>query len=557
MNTRKRFLKVAWIFTKILFDFRKEGKLIKKKGFQYANNKMQKRHRKRAEELFNLATSLGGILIKLCQLISTRRDCFPAPYIEILSHLQDEVPPTDFSEIEKIIKKEYKNYNTIFKKIDKDPIASASIAQVHMAVLNDDTVAILKILKPGVEELIDIDFAILYLVLKLSSHIQFIRDRIDFESVIDEFVVITGDELNYRREVYLAKKFKKAFKKFKYVTIPEIFDEYCTDRIIVMQYIDGDRITDIDKWRKKGNDPIILSKRLIEIYMEQFLFTRLIHYDPHPGNLLVLENNHIALIDFGMAGDISEEMSNNIKSVLIATINHDYEKILITLDKMGFFIQGTDIYSILPIVEFLLEKVLPSITLERESFYNINLSPILDELIEFIYINPVKFPTNWAYIGKTTGTLVGIISSLYPDIDFMAEIKPYFKKLLKENAIGNVNTIFRIVKNNMKDTFILPGKINSLIQKIERENANLRFGQDTLNQKIDSLQTTIVRGISISLCLLSSFFVYILFILKQNSGVKIFIITGVISFLVSLLYRKEAKKTILKKAIKKQPIFYD
>ncbi|MDY6933268.1 MAG: AarF/UbiB family protein [Spirochaetota bacterium] len=549
MKIQKRFLRVAWLFFKIFIDFHKEYRLIRKRGFNYALPKMEKSHKKRATELYNLALSLEGVLIKLCQFISSRRDFFPSPYIEILTPLQDEVPSIDFKEIEKIIEQEYRDYKTIFKTIERIPIASASLGQVHRAILNDDTIVVLKILKPAIEKIFDTDLAILQIVFSLFSNFSFIRDRMDIEGIMEQFTLVTGDELNFRREAHNAIRFKKAFDKYNFIKIPTIYDEFCTDRIIVMEYIEGDKITEIERWSKRNNDPKILTRRLIEIYLEQFLFIRLIHYDPHPGNILVLDNNCIALIDFGMTGELTEKMSSSIYTGLLATLNKDYEVILNILDDLNFFKKGTNIYTFLPIVQFFLDTILPSVKLERESILAIDISPILDDLVEIMYSNSITFPAEFSYIGKTVGTLAGIIALLYPDMNIYNELRPYFRRILERNFLEMANRIYEQAKGNIKDVIIFPKRINRIIGRIEKRNLVLRVEQDGINESLLNIQSSINRGISLILSLLSFFFAYILYILKHNNGTILFSSLGIIFLLYFLLYRKEIQKRIIKKRI--------
>ena len=150
MTLRKRFSKIAFLFIRIIFDLRKEYKLIRKKGFAYAQKKMEKRHIKRANKLYHLALNLGGLMIKLCQYLSTRRDVMPMAYVSILSKLQDNVPPVPFAEVEKIIKEDFSHPEQVFQNIEEIPVASASLGQAHKAVLPDGRTVILKILKPGI-----------------------------------------------------------------------------------------------------------------------------------------------------------------------------------------------------------------------------------------------------------------------------------------------------------------------------------------------------------------------------------------------------------------------
>ena len=547
MKVRTRFFKVAALFLRIGLDLRKESILARRKGFDRAQAVMEKRHARRATELYDVAVRMGGVLIKLCQFFSTRQDLLPPQYISKLKGLQDEVPPVPFPEIEKVIHEEYKDFQDIFTTIDPIPLASASLGQIHRAMLKTGDEVILKILKPGITEIVDLDFAILYLIFRLFSNIPFFRKRMDFESLLDEFIRVTGDELNFRREAWIAKRFREAFKNIPYLTIPRVYDEYCTDRIIVLEQIVGDKITAKEKWLPRNNDPIVISRRIIEIYLEQFLFIKLIHFDPHPGNILVLSNNRLALLDFGMTGEITEKMSDGIKRVLSALIRRDHEGIVEILDDLGFFYKDADIYMLLPVIEYFFDEVLSTLKLERRSIMAIDLSPVVDDLVEIIYTHPVRLPVEWAYIGRTVGTIAGIISSLYPDINIYDELKPAFDRLIEENFKEEIAALRKRAEAYLKNLYILPGKATKFIQRIERGNLKFRFEQGEINKTLTGLKGVIIRGIGFIMALLSSFFSVALHLLHHSIPGIVFGILAAIFLLFSILYRKDMEKEVIKK----------
>ena len=220
ISYRRRFVKVAWIFLLIVLDFRREYFLTKKNGYNYSQKKMKKTHLRRARQLYNVAISLQGAMIKLCQYFSTRRDIFPEAYIKVLTPLQDHVPPIDFSEIQSVLRSEYGDYYRFFESIEEKPLASASLGQVHRAVLRDGSRVVLKILKPRVDKLIDVDFAILYYTFKLLSDLKLVKEKADLFNLLDQFIQVTGDELNFTREVYITNRFRQELACLSYLKIP-------------------------------------------------------------------------------------------------------------------------------------------------------------------------------------------------------------------------------------------------------------------------------------------------------------------------------------------------
>ncbi|MCP4134876.1 MAG: AarF/ABC1/UbiB kinase family protein [bacterium] len=548
MSKRKRFFMVARVFLMIFYDFSREFKLIKNKGYAYSQKKMAHTHKKRAQQLYDTAIALGGILIKLCQFFSSRRDIFPEPYIQLLSTLQDKVPPISFEEIEGVLKTEYgDNYKQYFKKIEKEPLASASLGQVHKAELNTGEEVVLKVLKPGIEETIDVDSAILFYVIRLLSNFRIFRERADFFDILEEFIRVTGDELNFTREMWVTVEFKKHLKKFSYIKVPYVHQDLCRSKIIVMEFLTGDKIHDMELWKKRNNDPILISRRIIELYMEQFLFIGLIHFDPHPGNMLVTDDSNIILLDFGMSGEISEKTREGIRDSLEGFIRKDYRMILDILNDLGFIRKGVNRYSFMPIMEFFFDEVLDAVKLERESYHTVDLSPIIEDFADIIYSQPIILPVEWAFIGKTIGILVGITAMLNPEIKLYDELRPYIEKLLKENAGLVASKFFKYTKSNIKIITRLPAKLDNFIDNMERGYYKIAVDYKEVIDKVDEVKVFFIKLVSFTVSSATIVSAYYFYTADRIDLAIIFFVFSFFSFIVSLFYRRRSMKDRLKK----------
>ncbi len=559
MNTRKRFWKTVIIVFRIVLDFKKEFVLIKKKGYVYAQEKMRERHEKSAKQLYETAIYLQGAFIKACQYISARPDAFPEPYIKTLSALQDDVPPENFNSIKEVIKQEYGNYKKIFHEIEKDPIASASLAQVHKAQLKNGNTVILKVLKPGIEQVIDIDFAILYHVTKLLSKLKVFKERPDFISFMDnamqDFIRVTSDELDFKREADIARQFKEQFKKFSFVKVPYVYEKYSTHRIIVMEYVEGDKIYDIDKWKQRNNNPQLIAKRLIELYVDQFLFSKMIHYDPHPGNIIITNNSNIILLDFGMAGQISEEMRNGFWIILEAAMIRDFRKIIDVLEDLDFIKKGNNKYSLLPVIEFFFDKILDVVRLDREALHSIDFSPIRDDLLKIIDSNVFNIPQNWAFSGKTLSTLYGIIGSLDPDFKIYEEIKSTVISILKNNFNLFINEISKRIYDGLKTYMFtiltLPGRVENFMDNIERGSINIKIDDTAIINKMERNQVYNFKFTFLILGLISGITSFVFYENMQTRIAIVLLIFAGISLIISLVYNRRTLKGQMRKQIEK------
>lgn len=550
MKIRRRFFGVLLIFFKIFLDFNKERKLARKIGFQAASKKMEKTHSKRSLELYTLSVELGGVLIKMCQYLSTRRDIFPEPYIETLAKLQDNVPPVDYKDLKKVIDNEYKNIEFPFTYVDERPLASASLGQTHKALLKNGKEVVIKVLKPDIEEKIDTDFAILFSVFKLFSKLKAFKDFADFGNVLDEFIKVTGDELNFKREIYISKKFKEGMKKFDFIKVPYVYEEFSTDKIIVMELIKGDKINEIDKWKNRNNDPITISRRLIEIYIEQFLTLKLIHFDPHPGNIFIMDNNNIALIDYGMSGEITDKMRDGIKNGIRGFVKKDYLSILKILKELGFFKKDADINKLLPIVRYFLDEVLETVDLEKESMQNIDISPVIDDLVEIIYTQPFKLPYEWAYIGRTLGTLTGIISFLNPKFKIYDELEPYFNRVLNENIGDIVNTAIDESKAFIQNIIGLPDKVNTFVNRVETGNLKFEVDFEDIDNRVNNISNTVVRLFCFFISFISFSFGFVMNLQSNFFGMIIFGSISFIFLMIFIFYKRISKRELIKQTIK-------
>ena len=546
MGYRRRLIRTTLVFLKIFLNFRKELALSRRLGYRTTQERMAAAHSKRAKELYDIAVESGGVFIKLCQFFSSRRDIFPEPYIKILSPLQDQVPPVAFEVLEPVLEKAFGDYQTVFRSVDSTPLASASLGQTHRAELPDGTQVVIKILKPDVKKTIDIDFAILFHVFSLLSHFKAVREIVNLLELLDEFVRVTGDELNFLREIHVLKQLKKGLGKFDFLYIPEVHEELCSQDVIVMEYCRGDKISDIAKWQERNNDPVILAQRLVDIYMAQFLELDWIHFDPHPGNILVTSNNSFVLLDFGMSGQISEKTSKGIRRGLRAIVRKDFMDLIDTFDELGFVRKNYNRYKLLPVLEYFFNEVFTTLKLEREALQSVDLSPVVEEMVELLYRQPVVLPSEWAFIGRAVGTLSGIVSTLNPNFRVANAFEPYLKQIVSSSTAEIIEETTSYAKNYGMRLVNLPLRLSNVVEKVERGDLRFKIELDEVDDRIAELKSLFLTT-SCTLCSILCFGTgYTLYSVGLFNPAYLFASIGTVSLLLGVVMRKKRQKQYIR-----------
>ena len=272
-----------------------------------------------ATELPRDLERLGPTFVKLGQLLSSRPDILPEQYLVPLSRLQDRVKPFPFQDVEFIVEAELgARINKIFSAFDPEPLAAASLGQVHRAALHDGRPVVVKVQRPNIVTQIEEDFAALEEIARLlHRHTQF-GQRYQLVSILEEFKNTLSQELDYRREASNLITFATNLKKFERIRIPLPVDDYTTRKVLTMEYVDGTKITELSPLARLDFDGGALAEELFRAYLQQVLVDGIFHADPHPGNIFLTRNYRVALLDLGMVGRVTPSMREHLLKLLLA-----------------------------------------------------------------------------------------------------------------------------------------------------------------------------------------------------------------------------------------------
>jgi len=422
-------------------------------------------YRKQAVAFTNTATELGGLLIKLGQFFSSRVDVLPEEYTRELAKLQDAVRPVKTNEIIKRIEEEYSRpISEVYTNFSQEPVASASLGQVHTADILGHTKVAVKILRPGIEAIIQTDFNALRFIVTFAKRYPKLSASVDLEQIYDEFVETTLDELDYIKEGQHADMFRANFSGDSRIGVPEVYWEYTTKHVLTMEYVSGCKVNDYQALDRAGLDRAQIADTLISAYVQQLLSDAFFHADPHPGNLLVKDDGTLVFIDFGMVGRIEKGMRENLVDFVMALFKKDTDQMVTVFEKLGFLRPHADKRTLAKGLKMILGNVF-----EDPNLNNVNSEEFLLELREFMYSMPFQIPARTLFLGKSLLTIVGICAGLNPQLDLIKTLRPYAEELLsgEESGTGTQGFILDQAKKTLSEVVTLPEKLNRLITKLE------------------------------------------------------------------------------------------
>ena len=372
-------------------------------------------HQRSANRVLETAASLGGALIKACQFASTRPDLLPAIYIRTLAPLQDRMPPRSWSEIEKAITHELgRRPADIFADIEREPVAAASIAQVHRARLHDGREVAVKVRYPDIENLVATDLEVLEQVVKAIARLA---PSIQLQPIIDYLKETLPLELDFKHEAESMTSLRAALAYRPDALVPEVLPELSTERLIVMEYIHGIKITDREALEQAGISPHEVARLLNDLYADQMLHLGILHADPHPGNLLVQPGPRLVLLDHGLTVPLAPSLVASLKRMVQALSVGDFNELIKALVDAGLKFEGeVDITTLLNLVGVLLGTNQPGESGEEVDAMDAGMQ--IGKSIGTI-------PTDLLLVGRALGLLDGITKQLDPSMDTMEIVAHY------------------------------------------------------------------------------------------------------------------------------------
>lgn len=466
-NALYRIFVIVFMSMKFLlqiFWFRKKNRFWDERARQRWESLLVKQ----AKEYRKTALELEGLLIKFGQFLSTRADLLPPVFLKELEGLTDRVEPVPFHKSKEILEEEWGgDIDQYISDIEDSPVASASIGEVYKAYLNDGTPIALKIQRYKVEKIFHNDFKALRIVFWLLARVTSFGKKADLGALYRELVQVMSKELNFKQELKHSLYFKDRFDGFEGVYIPDYYENLSTRRVLAMEWIEGARITDRSFINEHKLDREQLARRVFNLFVEQLVSAGTFHADPHSGNLMVRSDGTIVMIDFGMVGDIQNEDANNIRMMIQGFILDDYDKVVHALENMDFLLPHANEQKVKALLKETADMYLQG---DYEKLDEEVINQIFKDLQQFVQEQPIQLPADYAFLGRASSIVVGVLTSVYPEIDLMKWGRPVIQQWVSGGA-SNASIYKEVAKETAKPLLSLPRALIEFLTDGERERA--------------------------------------------------------------------------------------
>ncbi len=421
---------------------------------------------------------LGPIFVKFGQAVSTRRDLLPSDIADELAKLQDQVPPFPSSEAIAILDKAYgKSVHEVFSRFDDEPLAAASIAQVHSAALQDGTEVIVKLLRPGVRELIERDLKVLYAIARLADKYWENGKRLRPLEIVGEYEKTVIDELDLMREGANTAQLARNFEGSELLYVPEIYWDYCRREVLVQERIYGIPISDMKTLREAGTNIQLLAENGVKIFFTQVFRHNFFHADMHPGNIFVQiddpQRPRYAAVDFGIVGTLSPSDQQYLAGNFLAFFDRDYHKIAKLHIDSGWVPAGTRIDELESAVRTVCEPIF------NKPLAEISFAQVLVRLFETARRFNMEIQPQLILLQKTLFNIEGLGRQLYPELDLWKTAHPVLREWMAEQVGGRA--VFESIRDNLPQLREalreLPGVIKVLSE--QAADGNLRITMES------------------------------------------------------------------------------
>ncbi|MCB9103127.1 MAG: AarF/ABC1/UbiB kinase family protein [Anaerolineales bacterium] len=491
----KRYRKIRWFFAKAFIQVIWWDVILNRPILDWFRTPPLPRWQKIARRYRGLAVEMGGVLIKLGQFLSTRVDVLPPEVTGELAGLQDEIPPEPIAAVFAQIQEDFgRSHTQVFEWFSTEPLGAASLAQAHVARLPGGQEVVVKILRPGIEVLVETDLAALALALTWLKFYKRLSTRVDLDWLTREFTTITLNELDFRAEGRNAEQFAEDFADDPGVYIPKVYWDFCAARTLTLENVGYIKIGDLQAIDAAGIDRAKVAKKFNNIYMEQLFVTHLVHADPHPGNVFVKPLRHpdeppetvfgpndpvphkpnrpfqVVFVDFGMVVTIPERLRAALREYVIGVGTRDAYRVVKAYDDAGVLLPSADRKRIEAATADVFQRTWGVKMGQVRDMAATEMNYFVREYRDLIYEAPFQFPVDLLFSLRAMGILSGMATNLDPNFDPWAEIMPFAQRLAQDELQKNWQGWLREAVALAQTFLKLPAQFDRILTNFERGN---------------------------------------------------------------------------------------
>jgi predicted unusual protein kinase regulating ubiquinone biosynthesis (AarF/ABC1/UbiB family) len=473
-----------------------------------------KRLRRIAQRFHVLAVDLGGLMIKVGQFMSSRLDVLPPEITTELEGLQDEVPPVPFPAIRTLAEAELGvTLDRAFSFVDPRPLAAASLGQVHRARLSDEDAAqigltnvVVKIQRPGIDKVIDVDLRALRRIARRVSRVRLVSDRVDVPALVEEFALTSLDEIDYLHEAASAERFAENFGGDDRVGVPELVWERTTRRVLTLEDVTAIKINDVDALLVAGIDPSEVASEFAAVMFDQLFVHGFFHADPHPGNIFVtpLEPTEISrgnsgrtwrftFVDFGMMGEISDSLRAGLRKLLVAAASRDGKGMVNGIRDVGVLLPSADTAELERAMTTLFARFGGMGFAELQDVDPREFRAFAGEFGDVMRTMPFQLPENFLLIVRAMSLTSGMCSSLDPAFNIWNAVEPYSAQLIRAEGGNIVQDFAKQAVSTLGLMARLPQRIDNLLTRVDEGTITVQTPR--IDRRLSSIERLIRQAI--------------------------------------------------------------
>ena len=500
IHPRRRFLHISWFFLRTIvhvFIFDVLGNRIWFTRW-YAQRSGLRRWSRIARRFRGMAIRRGGVLIKLGQFLSARADILPEAITTELAGLQDEVPAAPLHSILPILTSELgAEPEYVFADFNPEPVAAASLGQVYYGTLKDGRRVAVKVQRPSINAIVEIDLRAVHWAVRLIKRYPAIRRRVDLELLFEEFSRVLHEELDYVQEAYNAQQFRSNFDETEGVYFPQPYPRQSTGRVLVMERVEGLKITDHAALDAANIDRAALASRINQAFLKQIFTDGFFHADPHPGNLFVrVEGSASApnmkdapftliMLDTGMVGSLSTSTMDAMRTGIIGVVANDAERIIEALEQLNVLLPSADRRQITQAISIVLRHTYDR---SQHELTNLDIEQIFADTEHLVRDMPFQLPQQLIFLGRSISMVSGLVTGLHPNINLFEEVRPFANAML-ERERGEQdwrNIVRRELLGYGQIATTLPRQMDSYLKSANR--GELRLDTSRLERRMQRVE---------------------------------------------------------------------